>query len=272
MPFTRVWNATYNSLPEDDDDALEGASRIRHTRVDVKERLEVDHHWDGDDHDGKHKKVTFRASAADPSLLADEIAIYGKVVGTKTELFFKPEGADAPIQLTFTAGAPQAVPAGATFAWPAAAIPAGYLECNGQAVSRNTYAALFAAIGTEHGAGDGVNTFNVPDIMGRTIFGKEAVASRLTAAISGINGADLGAVGGSQSLQQHNHTAAVVDPGHVHGGGGTPVNAEPGGGPGYQQVNTAAAVTGISVNIGQTGAGNSGNVPPAIVLKWIIKT
>lgn len=43
---------------------------------------------------------------------------------------------------------------------------AGWLECNGQAVSRATYPSLFAAIGTTWGAGDGVNTFNIPNFAG----------------------------------------------------------------------------------------------------------
>lgn len=43
-------------------------------------------------------------------------------------------------------------------------IPAGWLECNGQAVSRTTYAELFAQISTTFGAGNGTTTFNVPTI------------------------------------------------------------------------------------------------------------
>lgn len=42
-------------------------------------------------------------------------------------------------------------------------IPSGYLDANGQAVSRITFSALFAAIGTTHGSGDGSTTFNLPD-------------------------------------------------------------------------------------------------------------
>lgn len=45
-------------------------------------------------------------------------------------------------------------------------VPAGWLACNGAAVSRSAYAALFAAIGTAHGAGDGATTFNLPDMRG----------------------------------------------------------------------------------------------------------
>lgn len=49
--------------------------------------------------------------------------------------------------------------------------PAGYLLCNGAAVSRTTYAPLFAVIGTNFGVGDGVTTFNVPGTPGRTLVG-----------------------------------------------------------------------------------------------------
>ncbi|MNH79274.1 Phage Tail Collar Domain protein [compost metagenome] len=49
--------------------------------------------------------------------------------------------------------------------------PTGWLPCNGVAVSRSTYAALFAAIGTVHGAGNGNTTFNVPDLRGEFIRG-----------------------------------------------------------------------------------------------------
>jgi microcystin-dependent protein len=47
-----------------------------------------------------------------------------------------------------------------------ATAPAGWIKCNGAAISRTTYAALFSKIGTVHGAGDGSTTFNVPDMRG----------------------------------------------------------------------------------------------------------
>ena len=49
--------------------------------------------------------------------------------------------------------------------------PAGYLKANGAAVSRTVYAALFAAIGTTFGAGDGSTTFNLPDLRGQFMRG-----------------------------------------------------------------------------------------------------
>lgn len=51
------------------------------------------------------------------------------------------------------------------------AVPAGWLKCNGSALSRITYADLYAAIGTLYGAGDGSNTFNIPDLRGEFLRG-----------------------------------------------------------------------------------------------------
>lgn len=55
---------------------------------------------------------------------------------------------------------------GATVAFARNTAPTGWLKANGAAVSRTTYAALFAAIGTTFGVGDGSTTFNVPDMRG----------------------------------------------------------------------------------------------------------
>lgn len=63
------------------------------------------------------------------------------------------------------------VPPGSISMFGAATAPAGWLKCNGQAVSRVTYAPLFAAIGTSWGGGDAVSTFNVPDLRGEFVRG-----------------------------------------------------------------------------------------------------
>lgn len=55
--------------------------------------------------------------------------------------------------------------------WGTDTVPTGYLECNGAAVSRTTYATLFSKIGTTFGAGNGTTTFNLPDIRGEFIRG-----------------------------------------------------------------------------------------------------
>lgn len=61
------------------------------------------------------------------------------------------------------------MPAGVIVPFAGTTVPAGYLLCDGSAVSRMTYAALFAAIGTTYGAGDGNTTFNLPNYSGAKI-------------------------------------------------------------------------------------------------------
>ena len=63
------------------------------------------------------------------------------------------------------------VPSGAVFCIAVASVPSGYLECNGAAVSRTTFAALFAIIGTQYGSGNGSTTFNIPDLRGEFVRG-----------------------------------------------------------------------------------------------------
>jgi microcystin-dependent protein len=91
---------------------------------------------------------------------------------------------------------------------------AGWLLCDGRAVSRTTYARLFAKIGTTHGAGDGASTFNLPDARGRSLIGAGQG--------SGLTARTLGAKGGVEvhaiteaEMPWHGHTVAA----HNHGGG-----------------------------------------------------
>ena len=58
--------------------------------------------------------------------------------------------------------------------WPGNTPPAGWLLCNGQAVSRTTYANLFSVLGTAYGQGNGSTTFNVPDLTGRVPVGSNS--------------------------------------------------------------------------------------------------
>lgn len=63
------------------------------------------------------------------------------------------------------------IPAGAISAYGGGTAPSGYLRCDGAAVSRSAYSALFSAIGTQWGAGDGSTTFNLPNLIGRFLQG-----------------------------------------------------------------------------------------------------
>jgi microcystin-dependent protein len=89
--------------------------------------------------------------------------------------------------------------------WPGLVEPAGYMFCRGQAISRASYNALFAILGTSYGAGDGSSTFNLPDYRGRSPLGVNTG--------SGYGNA-IGAAAGSGSSILPAHTHAGVD--HVH--------------------------------------------------------
>jgi microcystin-dependent protein len=83
--------------------------------------------------------------------------------------------------------------------------PSGWLACDGSAISRTTYSALFTALGTTFGAGDGTTTFNLPDAQGRAPVG---VGSG-----SGLTTRALGAKGGAET-----HPLALGEmPAHTHG-------------------------------------------------------
>jgi microcystin-dependent protein len=116
--------------------------------------------------------------------------------------------------------------------------PAGYLLCNGAAVSRSTYANLFSLISTNYGVGDGSTTFNVPDAAGRSLLGLGsntdvnamgknegvAVANRTPVHNSTPALTVVGAPGvGNLTLPDHGHNITDVshnhyvnDPGHAH--------------------------------------------------------
>lgn len=64
------------------------------------------------------------------------------------------------------------VPTGSIIQFSTANVPTGYLECNGQAVGRTDYPALFAVLSTTYGDGNGLTTFNLPDCRDRSIVGR----------------------------------------------------------------------------------------------------
>ncbi|MGD9724527.1 MAG: phage tail protein [Pirellulales bacterium] len=97
--------------------------------------------------------------------------------------------------------------------------PALCVMCYGQAISRTTYADLYAVIGTTYGTGDGSTTFNVPDLRGRVVAGKDDMggssANRLTDQTGGLDGDTLGDTGGSETHQLTEAELAA----HTHGDG-----------------------------------------------------
>ena len=104
-------------------------------------------------------------------------------------------------------------PSGTVVAFAGATAPSGYLICDGTAVSRTTYAALFAVISTTYGVGDGSTTFNLPDLRGEFVRG-----------LDGGRGVDSGrSLGSFQSDQiaahSHDITTGPVGTSIVSNGG-----------------------------------------------------
>ena len=101
-------------------------------------------------------------------------------------------------------GIDHTVPVGVIFPWASAdaVAPVGWLFCNGQAVSRSAYSALFAVIGELYGGGNGTTTFNLPDLRGRVIAGVDTVSGSLNVLTPDFFDnatTDVGATGGYQN-------------------------------------------------------------------------
>jgi phage-related tail fiber protein len=93
---------------------------------------------------------------------------------------------------------PSGIPTGQVIYTATSSAPTGYLKCNGAAISRTTYAGLFAAIGVIFGSGDGSTTFNVPDLRGEFIRGWDD--GRGIDSSRGFGSAQ------AQAIQSHSHT------------------------------------------------------------------
>ena len=183
-------------------------------------------------------------------------------------------------------------PVGQIVAWSgsAASLPTGYFLCDGSAVSRTTYAALFTVVGTTHGAGNGSTTFNIPDLRSRFVVGA-----------SSSGGYSVGNTGGSAdaTLVSHSHTINN----HTHSFSGTGSNTHshgiPRGSGGSQAsiqnyvpsprvestqspfntTNTtiSVSISGTTGNPSDTGTNTQGssatnaNLPPYYALAYIIQ-
>lgn len=152
------------------------------------------------------------------------------------------------------ANVPQAIPAGVISPFGGTVAPSGYLACDGTAVSRTTYASLFSAIGTTWGTGDGVTTFNVPDLQNMFLRGSG------TSAV-GVYEAD--------DFKSHTHT----DSGHTHNFTQyTTINSAAGSNSGYVDYRFTGTRTTASstANIQPTGGTETRPVNKRVL--YIIKT
>ena len=174
----------------------------------------------------------------------------------------------------------EGIPAATIVPWSSASVPSGFLECNGTAVSRSTYATLFGIVGTTYGAGDGSTTFNTPDLQDNTPVGKSG-----TKALGSTGGANTvavtatGNVGGSTAnatlsiaqLASHSHSWTAGGPGAPYT---NPVSPGPGSN-GTKSTNNTGSGSGHSHNMSATFSGSAVNaaiVQPYLALIYIIKT
>ena len=154
-------------------------------------------------------------------------------------------------------------------------VPTGWLFCNGQAVSRSTYSGLFGVISTTYGVGDGSATFNVPDLRGRI-------------PANGYGGGALGTSGGLENVTLTASQAAMKS--HNHGYSGDFCVTGPNSGEcctdGKRQQREVGCKNWARSDCSQ-GVSDSGslpsfggasaalahnNIPPTIVLSYLIKT
>lgn len=147
-------------------------------------------------------------------------------------------------------------PAGVILPFAGNATPAGYLLCNGQAVSRTTYSRLFTAISTIYGVGDGSTTFNLPNLQGRVPMG---------AGVSAASGANrlLGATGGADSV------TLTVDQMPNHGHNDRHLSSFGAGAIGYG--GSTGALSNTQSSFGAGGSQPHENLPPFLTLNYIIK-
>lgn len=106
------------------------------------------------------------------------------------------------------------IPVGVINPYAGSTAPTGWLLCSNQPVSRTTYSALFAVIGTTYGSGDGSTTFNVPDLRGRTVAGLDNMGGTDAARLSIAN--TLGTTTGTETVTLTSAESGVPAHGHAN--------------------------------------------------------
>lgn len=168
------------------------------------------------------------------------------------------------------------IPTGAVLPFAAATAPTGYLLCDGTAVSRTTYATLFALIGVTHGTGNGTTTFNLPDYRGRFLRGVDSGANRdpnkagRTAMNTGGNtGDNVGSIQ-DDAMQGHRHPLYGYYM-SIPGAGSHPVGAFTSGGS-FTVLQASGAMDPISDGTNGTPRTSSESRPKNAGVNFIIKT
>ena len=166
------------------------------------------------------------------------------------------------------------IPPGTIQAFGGGSVPAGWLLCDGATVSRATFSALFEAVGTAHGAGDGSTTFHLPDMRGRFLRGADNMGTgaagrdpnagtRTAGNAGGATGNTVGSVQDS-AFGQHNHAFfnnGSASMAAVSSGGGDPL---------YKTININQNTATNSTGIANAG-GSTESRPQNLAVEYIIK-
>jgi microcystin-dependent protein len=175
----------------------------------------------------------------------------------------------------------EGIPTATIVPWSSASVPSGFLECNGAAVSRSTYSALFAIVGTTYGAGDGSTTFNVPNLQDNVPVGKsnnKSVGStggaNTVAKTGNVAGSTANATLSTSQLASHSHPQGTQYP-YPGRSSWIWVNSDPGKRSADAPTNTNSTGSGNahSHNMSANFTGDATSVlQPYLTVIYIIKT
>jgi len=320
MAHTRAWDET---KPANTDLASSLGVQGRNVKVDVRERMALQHVWNVDaTKDGMHKNILFDPASVTANMTMLEMQGYN-VSGANAQHGFYIAGTwnttglphliSGNIQvssahpssrlislardgvekfgvdingntvLTGNLNVTGSIAAGSSplqrtgeIVMTAAHQPANTVYCDGSAISRATYAGLFAVIGASYGAGDGSTTFNVPDMRGRMPLAHGQGSGLTLRTVTQQGGAEAVILTEPQ-LAVHDHH--VADGGHDHayetlqpGGIGSDFPAPGSGVAGaYRTLRTERVATGVD---SESRGGNQAheNMPPFVVVYFWIYT
>jgi len=169
----------------------------------------------------------------------------------------------------------EGIPTATIVPWSDSSVPSGFLECNGAAVSRTTYSALFAIIGETYGAGDGSTTFNVPDLQDNVPVGKSGTknlastgGANTVTSTGNISGSTANATLSTAQLASHSHNQGASgsrflrgNPMGYNSGAATSSTGNTGSGQGHAH-NMSANFSGDATSVLQ----------PYLTIIYIIKT
>lgn len=176
---------------------------------------------------------------------------------------------------TATATATETSPTGTIISYGKVSAPSGWLFCDGSAVSRTTYAALFAICSTSYGVGDGSTTFNLPDLQGK-IPGTYKAADGNFGTLGASVGAKTYDLSHTHSLTTHTHTfgsgAMNGAPSSTRSGDGSPAEQTVANS-GHTHTITAATIGNSSSDTSGSGGSATQNImSKSLTVYYLIKT